>query len=110
MFINVIHATGEPAFFIGSQWKVKHQLFLCLSRSLKIEIDINIIETVFIIMPDDEIGLIDGGSILNGKGEGRGEAVFPTMPGHGSGFFIQVRGGTGKKDTRTKQDEKRYPE
>jgi hypothetical protein len=61
VFIDIIHAACQPAFVIGSQAQIVPGSLSGISTGLfSYQVDINIIEIVFIIMAENQEKLVGG--------------------------------------------------
>lgn len=59
VFINIIHAAGQPAFVIRSKAEiVANGLGTVLSRLFGDKVDVNVVEVVFIVMTENKKKLV----------------------------------------------------
>ena len=97
VFINIVHACGQPSFFIGAKRQVKARNTGAIRSWLKgIKVHIDVVEAILVIMPQNQKHLVRGCRVFYRKCKWRLVAVFPCMPWNGHRFFIKVRSSTGR--------------
>lgn len=98
VFVNIIHTASKPAFIICGKPKiVSSGLCSIRTRLLGTEIDVNIVEVVFVVMTENEKKLVGRRSVFNSESKRWFITTLPRMTGYGNRFFIEINGSAGNK-------------